>query len=139
MQGQVFMKKEALSDPVEVLGQKSLSVILDETEQRANAATKGPWSKDWGRVRDGECDDICNVPRGHDWQIEPWISNAEFIAAARSDVPALVKALRHAHLIFRHANDEESISALAQLLSEPAGSVPSGNAPLPSLKDGRAK
>lgn len=48
-----------------------------------------------------------------------------------SKVPKLVKALQYAHLVFRHANDEEAISNLTQLLTEPADSkqeVPDGKA-----------
>ena len=80
---------------------------LDAIEQRANAATKGPWENDGG----GEIGQHFSLP-------EPWATvvstdvacmsycyggsaagverdeDAEFIAHARSDVPALVAEVR---------------------------------------------
>ena len=80
---------------------------LDEIEARANAATEGPW--EWEGEAKGEWEEGANslVPSrrpddpvlygyGYDASgIE--VSNdadAEFIAHARTDVPALVEALR---------------------------------------------
>lgn len=54
-----------------------------------------------------------------------------------SKVPKLVKALQYAHLVFRHANDEEAISNLTQLLTEPADSkqeVPDGETEHPRVE-----
>lgn len=73
---------------------------LDEIQQRADAATEGPWVTWTGLDPDGtrregispERDievDICETPRTPDGR-----EDAEFIAHARQDVPALVGALR---------------------------------------------
>lgn len=77
---------------------------LDAIEARANAATDGPWEVDryWWKPRSpaipdqwmlgilGEGDEICAVHESDDGSRE----DAEFIAHARTDVPALVTALR---------------------------------------------
>lgn len=106
-------------------GQLSLNQILDEIAARANAATPGHWAKDWGRVRGEQCETICCVADQLDWDQEPWIADSTFIAAARSDVPTLVKALRravqcmhiltaaHPAAIYHYENE------IAQLLREP--------------------
>lgn len=131
--GEMRAERERLSGkpepPTQMDGQtqKTLTERLDQIESRANAATPGPWTEDWGRVRDGECRSICCVPDQLDWDIEPWVSNKPFIAAARSDVPALVKALRRAIDAIDHEcsltfakSAKESIS---QLLREPVDST----------------
>ena len=65
---------------------------LNEIEARANAATEGPWfvSDDavWVDRGEGNADGITGP-------LAPWcFGEAEFIAHARTDVPALVAALR---------------------------------------------
>ena len=67
---------------------------LDEIEARANAATEGPWfpnrySEDWEVC--GELDDNGNPALVASEAVGV---DAEFIAHARADVPALVEALR---------------------------------------------
>ena len=82
---------------------------LAEIEARANAATPGPWCASTGRTYDtttgkvahvehyvsrgdddvGIASDVCDSRTGE--QSEP---NARFIAAARTDVPALVAEVR---------------------------------------------
>lgn len=67
---------------------------LAEIKARADAATKGPWH--W---REGEPTSLVHVtsPRMHPWNIlkapdwGPTLADAEFIAAAREDVPWLVE------------------------------------------------
>ena len=66
---------------------------LDKIEARANAATEGPWfpnrySDDWEVC--GELDDNGNPALVASEAVE---TDAEFIAHARTDVPALVAAL----------------------------------------------
>ena len=70
---------------------------LDAIEQRANAATEGPWFQDsdnpglvWGEQRsDGDGYwSLFASETGHDADAEP--QDAEFIAHARGDVPALL-------------------------------------------------
>lgn len=68
---------------------------LGEIEARANAATDGPWR----RYETVQADTFVLGPRGllfDDVVSGPTYarSNAEFIAHARTDVPALVAALR---------------------------------------------
>lgn len=77
---------------------------LDQIEARANAATEGPWVKDPdepdhvlkpdrpGSTWDGTY--IATVQRDDFNLFEE--ANTEFIAAARTDVPALVAAIRAA-------------------------------------------
>ena len=67
---------------------------LNEIEARANAATEGPWfvSEEDGSVwvdrGDGNTDGLTG-------ELAPWATHeADFIAAARTYVPALVAALR---------------------------------------------
>ena len=68
---------------------------LDEIEARANAATEGPWEAD-GSAHVLTADNTptfvarCADPGGSD----AGVPDAEFIAHARTDVPALVAALR---------------------------------------------
>ena len=78
---------------------------LNEIEARANAATEGPWTPDeytevdpdgfyeLSRViaPDPDGDDWCAIGVVHTGILRP---DAEFIAHARADVPALVAALR---------------------------------------------
>ena len=78
---------------------------LDQIEARANAATEGPWTPDeytevdpdgfyeLSRViaPDLDGDDWCAIGVVHTGILRP---DADFIAAARTDVPALVAALR---------------------------------------------
>ena len=78
---------------------------LDQIEARANAATEGPWTPDeytevdpdgfyeLSRViaPDPDGDDRCAIGVVHTGILRP---DADFIALARTDVPALVAALR---------------------------------------------
>ena len=88
---------------------------LDEIEARANAATKGPWAT----YRDGIASPafvnapstaVCEI-QSDSFVREPDQGDADgsFIALARTDVPALVAALRAVHQI---ASDPDTISAL---------------------------
>ena len=93
---------------------------LDQIEARANAATEGPWTPDeytevdpdgfheLSRViaPDPDGDDWCAIGVVHTGILRP---DADFIAAARTDVPALVAALRAVHQI---AFDPDTESAL---------------------------
>lgn len=66
---------------------------LAEIEARANAATPGPWVQSqrdtWMVYRDGGGTPEVDVGGGYDTK-----ENANFIAHARSDVPALVAEVR---------------------------------------------
>ena len=68
---------------------------LDEIEARTNAATDGPWTWATHSTADG---DEWGVFSPADWALatnrDGWGCDAEFIAHARTDVPALVAALR---------------------------------------------
>jgi len=70
-----------------------LDLDLDAIEARAAAATEGPWSRDDEHSLSVA---ICYTP--HVWALahSGTEANAEFIAHARTDVPALVAALREA-------------------------------------------
>lgn len=115
--------------------QKSLTELLDLIEQRANAATPGPWThrKLHGVGGFVEAKNLA-VKKAYGQEILgddyfPELSHSkdcDFIAAARSDVPALVKALRRAVAIIAseavyigpltHGYFEE----LSRLLTSPA-------------------
>ena len=69
--------------------------ILDEIQARADAATEGPWTWAARTTADG---DEWAVFDGGDSALaanrDGWAPDAAFIAAARTDVPRLVAALR---------------------------------------------
>ena len=72
---------------------------LNEIEDRANAATEGPWEAGERRVftLDGApviSDDVVHYGHGMAGEGVCHEEDAEFIAHARADVPALVAALR---------------------------------------------
>lgn len=64
---------------------------LDEIEARANAATEGPWEWD---PQDGWLGTEDEVTVGWKWGTLTQEGDGQFIAHARTDVPALVAALR---------------------------------------------
>ena len=90
---------------------------LDQIEARANAATEGPWTPDeytevdpdgfyeLSRViaPDPDGDDRCAIGVVHTGILRP---DADFIAAARTDVPALVAALRAVLDLHREARND---------------------------------
>lgn len=128
-------------------GPMELGVLLDRIEQRANdyRIPKGPWVVDHDSAE--ECgphahSGLAIVLAPQDDSKLPWPParllewpTAKFIAAARSDVPALVKALRQfeeaadfvAHELQRSQPHsicisvlDDTIRAIAQLLSAPS-------------------
>lgn len=92
---------------------------LREIEERANAATGGPWTWQWargGEIKHGN-DVVARVSNDEDWRYESHNCgyvpcnypdpddgclcdlsehDAKFICAARSDIPRLIEALREA-------------------------------------------
>ena len=64
---------------------------LNEIEARANAATEGPWEWD---PQDGWLGTEDEVTVGWKWGTLTQEGDGQFIAHARTDVPALVAALR---------------------------------------------
>lgn len=79
---------------------KGLELDLDAIEKRAAEATPGPWEVRSSSiaVKDDKAPYVCTVPGRH--SVPQWATwmrcNGPFIAAARTDVPALVAALREA-------------------------------------------
>ena len=77
---------------------------LDEIEARTTAATEGPWTWATHSTADG---DEWAVFSPADWALatnrDGWGCDAEFIAHARQDVPALVAVARFA--LSQHAPD----------------------------------
>lgn len=75
----------------------SISDRLDEIEARANAATDGPWEKrtvrGWEMVVSYSTDAMIQLVAEFRHE-ERDLADAEFIAAARADVPVLVRALQ---------------------------------------------
>lgn len=78
---------------------------LAQIEARANAATEGPWRSDrWEDFTGRET----TYSISGDTEVSPLVhepDDAEFIAHARTDVPALTAALRA--VLDRHADDGE--------------------------------
>lgn len=71
---------------------------IDEIEARANAATPGPWrdrhqvcSEVWGQAPDSQ---TCSMQIARVGHAQFDVFNAAFIAAARTDVPALIARVR---------------------------------------------
>jgi hypothetical protein len=86
---------------------------LDEIEARAKAATEGPWAAilDWGEIK--SCNNftaIASMPEGDD---RP--EDFEFMANARSDVPALVAEVRR--LLAENQELREALTPLKQASS----------------------
>ena len=84
---------------------------LNEIEARANAATEGPWEA-YRPNPAYRIYEICSTtPQGLDETLAEvsGYDDAEFMAHARADVPALVAALRAVHQI---AFDPDIVSAL---------------------------
>lgn len=113
--------------------------VLAAARARADAATDGPWSKhDFGHTGEQEPNSIVVHTGKFDWNdlndqnstsAVAWMpawdsqedSNAEFIAAARTDVPALVDALtavldlidQRRRLIALHPEDLNGVGGVA--------------------------
>jgi hypothetical protein len=101
---------------------------LEAIEQRANAATPGPWDPlfqrndngSWGEVLSEKklvaevCTDIGCLMSDADQ------NNTVFLAAARSDVPALVAEVRRLRAALEEAFDELLENPLDQDLFAPA-------------------
>jgi len=86
--------------------------ILDEIEARTQAATPGPWDVEKSLPWVGYHIDRANYKiqcwRPFDEYYDPGArTDAEFIAAARSDVPLLCRALRR--LAEKYAQDAKGI------------------------------
>ena len=103
---------------------------LDTIEQRADAATDGPWVRGWstpdqwwiihGQPNPAKGDDRMVCPEvatlNHR---EDWTADAEFIAAARDDVPRLLAEVR------RRMATEQRVREYARHLARPfADGVP---------------
>lgn len=115
---------------------KPLNQILEEIEALANKATEGPWKfyRHWGPCNWQGA--ILYDPKGaYNCIVLPLETctpekdaNGAFIAAARTDVPRLVKALRRATRSFRlasHSEDraialwgEQCLQGLSAILNE---------------------
>ena len=79
---------------------------LDEIEARANAATPGPWTPQTIRLIDG-----VDLP---DATVAQWQRDAAFIAAARTDVPALSARVRELEAELRI--ERENVAELEERL-----------------------
>jgi hypothetical protein len=76
-------------------------IDLDAIQARAEAATPGPW-----RLTDGGWGEFVQDSEGRElWALRhtPEVADAEFIAHARADVPALVAELHAARKIIAEA------------------------------------
>lgn len=86
-------------------------INLDEIERRANAATPGPWGHEMGAV--------LSIPTGGRFVAsvgKQCMNDAPFIAAARTDVPALIARVRE--LEDRLSDTEDRRYRLTQELDE---------------------
>jgi hypothetical protein len=67
---------------------------LKQISARCDAATPGPW-KSWVEGRDHESGDHFISTGGEDIYLTgATLADQDFIAAARQDIPALIKAIR---------------------------------------------
>jgi hypothetical protein len=78
------------TDPTDTLA--ALTQLAADAQQRADAATPGPWAPDADGEWIGTTADH-GIAVAQVYRMPP-CADAEFIAAARSDVPALVSGLR---------------------------------------------
>ena len=70
---------------------------LSEIEARANAATEGPWRAEYANITSADVVgplDADLVQRKYGGRAQYLVADAEFIAAARTDIPALVAEVR---------------------------------------------
>lgn len=91
--------------------QKTLTELLNAIEQRANAATCGPWVSAVSEKHNRAINIYAGNPFAESGKVVAWAipqsgaidepqANADFIAASRFDVPALVRlARRQAEII----------------------------------------
>jgi hypothetical protein len=91
---------------------------LARIEARAASATPGPWTTEQFLPEDRPYPEATNIAgdrKGVYWQVATnlWCADAEFIAHAREDVPALIAALRDARAALARVEAlcEESIYA----------------------------
>ena len=89
-------------------------IDLDAIEARANAATAGPWSIDYIE-HTGEHGILINEPDGTlgcaGRLVANWLtySNAEFVAHAREDIPALIEEIRRLRAaVGLHCRDDQT-------------------------------
>lgn len=87
---------------------EQITQALDAMQARCDAATDGPWEREWdtsdqwwtihGQPNPAKGDDRMVCPEvatlNHR---EDWTADAAFIAAARTDMPRLIAALRALH------------------------------------------
>ena len=93
-------------------------INLDEIERRANAATPGPWrdqhyecSEVWGQAPDSQ---TCSMQIARVGHAQFDVFNAAFIAAARTDVPALIARVRELETQLRI--ERENVAELEERL-----------------------
>ena len=65
---------------------------LQEIQARCEAATAGPWHREGDAIAETD---------NYELGVVPYLPDAEFIAHARTDVPALVAALRELRAVAR--------------------------------------
>lgn len=98
--------------------QKDLSVILDEWEALANAATKEPWftdpTGDVGYWIIGTKDGLVANVDDSDLPEDERRANSCFIASTRTSNPLLIKALRRAMSELKHRRTVEHLPTKAE-------------------------
>jgi hypothetical protein len=96
-------------------GARAGGLDLDAIEARANAATPGPWHKEHtdpnplhGCVTIGDHGWVCAGPNApaYDEDSDEGHADAEFVAHARTDVPALVALVRELRRMVQRQDDE---------------------------------
>ena len=70
-----------------------MSIDLEAIEARANAATPGPWGEGGATVYDEQLIPICHCMATRD-RYKDERQNADFIAHAREDIPALLAEVK---------------------------------------------
>ena len=85
---------------------------LHAIEQRANEATPGPWENAGCTVTNWpsgspQPDELAEIVANGEYST--WRADAAFIAAARTDVPALVVEVRYLRSAFKEADDARDV------------------------------
>ena len=88
---------------------------LDAIQARADAATPGPWFVEHGRIHSGSIQRFDWVAIASMTGSRVWLPDAQFIAQAREDVPALIAEIRELRAGRSHGdnpvqNDPESFA-----------------------------
>jgi hypothetical protein len=103
----------------------ALTDYLAEVKARAEAATDGPWDIEHGRLWTDPGDAAWAEQIAVFTGSRAWMSDAEFIAAARTDVPKLVAALEAVLRLIEtepwDPEEQDAVSAIRNAITSALG------------------